>query len=69
MACGAACGALAHCVACSPIPDPGKDASDYQMQYIINEVALPYHPSFEVCLALLFVLLFNIFVIAGLVYS
>ena len=41
-ACGAAVGALNHCLACKPIPNRdhlGDKPFDYQMSYIISEVS------------------------------
>ena len=41
-ACGAAIGALNHCMACKPVPDAstlGANPLDYQMNFIISEVA------------------------------
>lgn len=41
-ACGAAVGALKHCVACKPIPTHqslGANPYDYQMCYLISEVS------------------------------
>lgn len=65
-ACGAACGALNYCIACSQpdatksIPVPGQNPADYQMEYIISEVicVLKYAFIFTTCV--------NIVVLSGL---
>jgi hypothetical protein len=38
-ACGAAVGAMCHCAAGNPMPDPASYADDYQMSYLIAEVS------------------------------
>jgi len=38
-ACGAAVGAMCHCVAGNPIPDLAAFADDYQMTYLISEIS------------------------------